>query len=47
MRAPEIRLDRLRHRRRGVPEVIFGAGKTPAQILRMARGLSAGRKVSS
>lgn len=39
MPAAEIRLDMLRHRRRGVPEIIFGAGKTPAQLVRMARQL--------
>lgn len=39
MRAREIRLDVPRHRRRGVPEVIFGAGKTSAQLIRMARQL--------
>jgi hypothetical protein len=32
-------LDHHRHRRCGVPEVIYAAGKTPAQVVRIARSL--------
>lgn len=35
------RLDLDRHRRRGVPEAVFGQGKTPAQILDIAARLAA------
>jgi hypothetical protein len=36
------RLDTHRHLRRGLPEVVFGDGKTPAQLIRIIRRLRAG-----
>jgi NCAIR mutase (PurE)-related protein len=36
---PDARLDHVRGSRTNVPEVIFGSGKTPAQIERLAREL--------
>jgi hypothetical protein len=35
------RVDHHRHLRNGFPEVIFGAGKTPAQVVEIARSLKA------
>jgi NCAIR mutase (PurE)-related protein len=40
----DVRLDTDRHRRRGIPEIIFGAGKSAAQIIRMARRLQQHRQ---
>ena len=35
----QARLDTHRHLRRGVPEIIFGDGKTPQQLIRIVRRL--------
>ncbi len=35
--AGNSRFDASRHQRRGIPEAIFGAGKTPAQVTEIAR----------
>lgn len=40
------RLDLERHRRRGMPEVVFAAGKTPAQVVEIVKALrGAGQNV--
>jgi len=37
------RIDHHREIRKGIPEVIFGAGKTPDQILKIVRSMQAGQ----
>ncbi|MBU1701929.1 MAG: 1-(5-phosphoribosyl)-5-amino-4-imidazole-carboxylate carboxylase, partial [Candidatus Eisenbacteria bacterium] len=37
----DLRLDHHRHLRCGFPEVVFGLGKTPTQVLDAAKGLQA------
>jgi NCAIR mutase (PurE)-related protein len=36
----DVRIDHHRRLRRGVPEIIFGQGKTPEQILRIAKHMA-------
>ena len=41
----DVRLDTHRQRRRGIPEIILGQGKTPSQVIRIARRVLAARQL--
>ena len=41
----DVRLDMHRRRRRGIPEIILGAGKTPRQLIRIGRRMLADGEV--